>query len=165
MYLTVGDKHLRELESLILRIASPKGNLQQGKFIKSDNLEKQFLKDMKLVQKEEINDMFDYAEQEKPVINKSVSRKGRKPVLAEYIKKRMHLRFRYKGKLYIAHVRTDGTITFAAESFRAKKLQGKVFTSPSLAACAVTKKPMNGWDTWKYERAPGDWVKLDQLRK
>jgi type I site-specific restriction endonuclease len=23
----------------------------------------------------------------------------------------------------------------------------------------------NGWDFWKYEQAPGDWVELDNLRK
>src|SRR3989338_8633315 len=30
VYLTVGDDHLKELESLVLRIASPKGNKQIG---------------------------------------------------------------------------------------------------------------------------------------
>lgn len=44
-------------------------------------------------------------------------------------------------------------------------LQGKIFTSPSIAARAVTKREMNGWVTWQYERAPGDWVILDELRK
>lgn len=32
VYLTQGDEHLKELESLVLRIASPKGNKQMGKF-------------------------------------------------------------------------------------------------------------------------------------
>lgn len=31
VYLTIGDSHLRELESLILRIVKPKGNKQKGK--------------------------------------------------------------------------------------------------------------------------------------
>lgn len=30
---------------------------------------------------------------------------------------------------------------------------------------AVTKREMNGWQTWTYERAPGDWVLLKELRK
>src|SRR5438094_371188 len=31
VYLTIGDSHLRELESLVLRITMPKGNKQKGK--------------------------------------------------------------------------------------------------------------------------------------
>ena len=38
VYLTQGDEHLKELESLILRIASPKGNRVAGKFISSKDL-------------------------------------------------------------------------------------------------------------------------------
>jgi len=30
---------------------------------------------------------------------------------------------------------------------------------------AITGRAMNGWTCWTYERAPGDWVKLDELRK
>ena len=36
MYLTIGDSHLKELESLILRTVKPTGNSQTGKFIKSE---------------------------------------------------------------------------------------------------------------------------------
>ncbi len=32
VYVTIGDSHLRELESLILRIVKPPGNKQKGKF-------------------------------------------------------------------------------------------------------------------------------------
>src|SRR5438094_8322055 len=38
VYLTIGDSHLKELESLILRTVKPSGNHQSGKFIKSENL-------------------------------------------------------------------------------------------------------------------------------
>ena len=41
----------------------------------------------------------------------------------------------------------------------------KVFNSPSVAAMAITKRAMNGWKVWCFERAPGDWVLLDELRK
>jgi hypothetical protein len=86
-------------------------------------------------------------------------------VLAQYLDKRIHIRFRYKGKLYIAHVRKDGWITFAAESAEAKRLQGKEFKSPSSAASAITGRARNGWKCWKYERSPGEWVLLEELRK
>lgn len=91
--------------------------------------------------------------------------KGKSPTLAPFINKRFHIRLRYKGKLYIAHVRKNGSISFAAESAEAKKLEGKVYNSPSLATKAIAGRAMNGWTAWTYERAPGDWVVLDELRK
>jgi type I restriction enzyme R subunit len=41
------------------------------------------------------------------------------------------------------------------------------FNSPSLAGRAAIggKRAVNGWLFWSYERAPGDWVRLDELRK
>jgi len=60
-----------------------------------------------------------------------------------------------KGQTILATVRRDGTV----------RLSGKLFTSPSLAGSAACKAPTcNGWRFWQYERAPGDWVKLDELR-
>ncbi len=44
-YLTIGDSHLRELESLILRIVKPPGNKQKGKFAKSEDLRRRFKRD------------------------------------------------------------------------------------------------------------------------
>ena len=169
VYLTLGDQHLRELESLILRIASPKGNRQHGKFLRSESLGKRFKNDINKFVKEEIDNIFseDYriSKTKSKVIKTGKPLEGRKPVLGLYIKRRVHIRFRYKGKLYIAHVRRDGTISFAKESYNSSKLQGKSFTSPSLAAAAVTDRAMNGWKTWTYERSPGEWVLLDELRK
>ena len=46
VYLTIGDTHLRELESLVLRIAKPTGNKQKGKFAKSENLRRRFNRDI-----------------------------------------------------------------------------------------------------------------------
>jgi len=42
VYLTQGDEHLKELESLVLRIASPKGNRVAGKFMGSSDLMRVF---------------------------------------------------------------------------------------------------------------------------
>jgi len=78
------------------------------------------------------------------------------PVLAEYVRRTMTLHGRHKGQRLKATVRRNGTIRYA----------GKLFTSPSLAgAAAVKRESCNGWTFWEYERAPGDWVKLDHLRK
>jgi hypothetical protein len=42
MYLTVGDDHIRELESLVLRIVRPSGNRQIGRFARAQNLRRDF---------------------------------------------------------------------------------------------------------------------------
>src|SRR4030095_16570327 len=42
VYLTIGDKHLRELESLILRVVQPPGNRQLAKFSGAQNLNREF---------------------------------------------------------------------------------------------------------------------------
>jgi hypothetical protein len=38
VYLTVGPQHMKEIESLLLRIANPPGNRVRGKFVKCENI-------------------------------------------------------------------------------------------------------------------------------
>ena len=155
VYITIGDHHLRELESLILRTVKPSGNKQKGKFAKSEDLRSRFRRDMRQSFDAEVNGMF---EEPRPVRRKTPAPKadGRAPVLAPYVSKPIPLRAHFKGKIIKAQVRRDGTIRFA----------GKIYNSPSLAAAAACNRPTcNGWDFWIYERAPGDWVPLDTLRK
>jgi hypothetical protein len=54
VYLTRGDEHLKELESLVLRIASPKGNRIMGKFGGSSDLLRIFRKRIVDSQKREL---------------------------------------------------------------------------------------------------------------
>ncbi len=76
--------------------------------------------------------------------------------LVGYFKRRATLRFTYKGHRYSARVGPDGVIRFA----------GKKYNSPSAAAKAIIKRgAADGWRVWKYERAPGDWVPIDELRR
>jgi hypothetical protein len=153
MYLTIGDKHLKELESLILRITKPTGNKVKGKFGKSDNLRRRLAADIKAIQKQELNTIIG-----KIVITGTTrvrARDGRAPTLHTYISGPLKLRARYKGKEYRASVRRNGSI----------RLGGKVYNSPSMAGTAVGLKACDGWYFWKYERAPGDWVLLNELRK
>jgi hypothetical protein len=77
-------------------------------------------------------------------------------VLADYSSRPELLKAVFKGRTIRAHIRKDGAI----------RLDGKVFNSPSVAATAACKRrTCNGWTFWTYERAPGDWVLLDELRK
>jgi hypothetical protein len=156
VYLTVGDEHLAELESLVLRISSPKGNKQRGQFARSQDLRRRFRRQVSQYQKAELNRLFGLTTpKEAEKIKSRIRSDGRIPTLARYVSKRLKIRFDYKGKRYTARVRSDGTINY----------HGEIYTSPSKAATAITKHAMDGWLAWKYQRAPGDWVRLDELRR
>lgn len=90
MYLTLNDSHIKELESLVLRIVRPEGNRQKGKIVK-------------------------------------------------------------------ARVLRNGVVSVG----------GARFNSPSLAALTACpgRRAINGWEFWTYERGPGDWVRLHELRR
>jgi len=153
VYLTIGDSHLKELESLILRIVKPTGNKQKGKFAKSEDIRRRFAKDVRAHQRDELISLLG-----KKIIHEVEVEfsKGTPPVLAKYISRPMALQTRYKGRILKARVRRDGLIRF----------RKKVYSSPSVAGAAACKRrTCNGWTFWKYERAPGDWVKLTELRK
>lgn len=154
LYLTIGDKHLKELESLILRITKPKGNRVKGKLARSENLKRKLTADIKTIQRAQLNGIIGRI----VIVGKTeqdVGAGGRTPVLRTYISGPMKLRAEYKGKTYTGTIRHDGSI----------RVNRNVFTSPSKAGSAVTQNACDGWVFWKYERAPGDWVLLDELRK
>jgi hypothetical protein len=82
--------------------------------------------------------------------------KDKKPVLAKYLTAPTKLRASYKGRMIKAHVKRNGLISFGSKFYR----------SPSLAGAVACKRgSCNGWTFWQYERAPGDWVPLNELRK
>ena len=144
VYLTIGEQHLRELESLILRISQPKGNKQKGKFPKSEDIRRRFARDVKDRLNYEVALLFG----NKPT--KSVSQ-GREAKL-----RRMKLRAWFKGKKLRAQLLKGGRVRFG----------GKVYESLSTAAAkACKRRTCNGWTFWKYLRAPGDWATVDHLRK
>jgi hypothetical protein len=158
VYLTVGDSHMREIETLILHIVkpTPAGNKQKGKFPRAKDMRRQFDHDVKTCQRAEREDML--GRKILPPKRKTTKTliKGRKPVLLKYANDGFRLRAHHKGKRLAASVRRDGRIRF----------NGKLFTSPSLAAVAACKRPTaDGWTFWQYQRAPGDWVLLDEMRK
>jgi hypothetical protein len=152
VYLTIGNKHLRELETLILRVIKPRpeGNSKVGKFARSEDLRARLAKDIRQRNREKLDHIVGRSEETLYAVLP-----GRMPPLLPYVKRLFKLRGRSKGKTFQASVRGDGTI----------RLQGKVYQSPTAAAIAVSKYSVDGWWFWKYERAPGDWVRLDELRK
>lgn len=156
VYLTIGDSHLKELESLILRIVRPTGNKQSGKFVKSDDLRAKYSKDIRVLQRRELSWLIGHGSTLTPGRKREELPEGSQPVLGQYVSRPIPLRARYKGHVLKARARRDGSIRFA----------GKIYRSPSLAGAAACKRrSCNGWTFWTYERAPGDWIPLDELRK
>lgn len=162
LYLIHESDHIKELESLVLRIAAPKGNSVKGRIPHAENMKK--LLDAHIKQKQERDRNSIWSPSRKPAIEKAVRKdvkkrakkgEGRQPSLAPYAGKRFALRVVYKKKPYKASVLADGTIRY----------NGERFTSPSLAAVAVTNRPMNGWGFWRFKDTSGEWVKLDALRQ
>ncbi len=156
VYLTISHKHLRELESLLLRVVKPKpkGNEQKGKFAHSENLLRRFKREVRSLQRLELDDMIGRERLRRAARENADSETGA-PVLGRYINGPLRLRARLKGKNFRARVRRDGSIRF----------RGKIYHSPSQAGHAATKRSCNGWWFWKFERAPGDWVRLRELRR
>jgi hypothetical protein len=78
--------------------------------------------------------------------------------------RRFHIRMTYKDKLFIAHVRRNGAISFARESADWSRLRGKLYLSPSAAAADAVGRAMNGCHNWKFRTKDGEWVRLAELR-
>jgi len=155
VYLAIEDNHLKELESLVLRIVKPSGNVQKGHFRKATDLKRRFRRDISNSLKVELNSLFVGGGRERLEKPTRKSGDGKTPVLVGMFDRMTKLRAELKGKTYKALVRKNGSIRF----------KGKIYNSPSMAAHRITKRAMNGWTFWDYERAPGEWIKLDELRK
>ncbi len=157
VYLTIGDSHLKELESLLLRIVRPTGNSQRGKFAKAQDLKRRLARNLKEYYKREVDIILDRrgGDLDEEAERLAAAGDGNHRPLAGLVDKRYKLRARFKGKWFHARVRRNGQISHA----------GRRYDSPSRAATAVRKKPTNGWWFWTYERAPGDWVRLRELRR
>ena len=165
VYLTLESGFMKELESLVLRIAEPKGNKQGGNFVKAQDLRKMF--DQRIDDKARSDREAGYTlhrpKPRKVAVEKSarkgkgVKKSSRVVVLAKYPGRPKSMHKVFKGKKYTAQVRRDGTI-------KVRGIAGR-FNSPSLAAMAIAKRPMNGWSFWTYQQAPGKWSSLDALRQ
>jgi Restriction Enzyme Adenine Methylase Associated len=155
VYLTIGDRTLRELEALLLRIVKPKGNSQKGKFAKSEDLKRRFGRDMREYYRGEVSSLLGRPIKASKAKIKPIP-KGKIGNTVKVLRGRaLRLRRVYKGKLYKARLRADGKVT----------LNRVVYPSPSAAGKAVCGHALNGWQFWNCERAPGDWVKLAKLRR
>ena len=160
VYLTDDSDHMRELESLLLRIANPPGNQIVGRLGKSGDLHDDFERRAQELEATRLSRLLGTGRGSKghKVSKGPKSSKGAAPASrgsATGGKVFVLLRRTYKGKAFKAYLRADGTV----------KLGHKVYSSPSGAACAVVGRTANGWTFWKRLDESRNWVPLDSLRK
>ena len=175
LYLVRSEKHLHDLESLAIRIAYPKGNKTRGKFGGAPDLRKTLKRKMTQRAKAEIARVFraispdsrpPKAPKAKPKPKSRAKPKAKKPKFIgkaaatpplKGLLSNKRLRRLYKGQMQRAWVYPSGLIKL--------KATGEVFSSPSGAARAITKHPIDGWHWWQYRNPKGQWVALDELRR
>jgi hypothetical protein len=157
VYITIESHHIRELESLLLRIAGPKGNSVTGKLTRSQDLKRELRNEAMRRRRDEFDEMMG----KKPKSRVARSRKAlleantSETALGVYVTKSFEIRRTYKGTVYKARVRKNGWIYY----------KGHLYASPSLVGKEITGRAVNGWYFWKYQRSPGEWVALRTLRK
>jgi hypothetical protein len=156
LYIIRKEDHIKEIESLVLRIAYPKGNKVRGKLKQSKDLRpllKRMLKDEWIKQ---LGGIIGGRSIPAGRIKRIKGKKIDKRPLQNYFSQGKVIYANYRGKEYKAWVYRNGKIKF----------NGKFFESPSVAGIAVTKKKtINGWRFWKYKNKDGELVYIDQLRK
>lgn len=142
VYITSNDEHLKDLESLLLRVTKkPNGNKQNGKFQDAINRKPDLLREDRARYAEKRRE--DFAIQAKPkLVEKATVR---------FIKRSgpFALRGFHKGEEIKALLKKDYTVKIG-------KLE---FSSPSAAASHVTGHPTNGRWFWRI-KVQDDWVRL-----
>ncbi|MBL8515934.1 MAG: DUF2924 domain-containing protein [Betaproteobacteria bacterium] len=152
LYLVRDAEYIGEMESLLVRIANPKGNrvIPRGKSV--GPLVRVLKESIKRRQKEELDGLFANRIRQARTLRSTSHPEHLKGLVSRKTK----LFRTYKGKEIHAVLSPDGFITY----------KGKDYTSPSGAARAVVgqHRAINGWDFWYIKDAAGDWVKLSALR-
>jgi hypothetical protein len=160
LYLIHNVEHLHELESLLIRIAEPRGNVKLGGFKRPQNLIRALKKSMEERNRLQVREILAgrkrHTRASARIKKRSVKRPGMRgtPPLRGLLAVDAQLKCTYKEREYTAKVDSEGMI----------HIDNKVYNSPSLAGAHVTRRQTNGWTFWSYLNQQGQWVKIDQLR-
>jgi Restriction Enzyme Adenine Methylase Associated len=154
IYLTIKDQHLREIEALLLRIASPFGAKQRGRLAQSKDMRRSITKAIKQKQNREVSDLFIKLGAARAAV-RTAEGPSRDSDLIRLNLLGVRLRGIHKGKIHKARIRRDGRIRY----------NGSTYPSLSLAGKAAAKRSINGWWFWKVERGKGEWVRLTRVRR
>ncbi len=160
LYLVRKVDHIKEIESLLLRIANPAGNKRGGRLRKATNLERRLRRMMEQSQRAELDEIF-VKRPGKQVKIKPAARPRRAKTVAGPNASRplkgivggKRIYGTCKGREFKAVVYRNGRIKF----------DGQFYDSPSAAAVAACQRPTNGWTFWRV-RKNGELVKLSDLR-
>ncbi len=155
------EEHIKELESLIVHVAKPKGNGHSGKFKDAENMLPELNRTVDELYFEHKYKMFPQGTKTKKkqttVTAKRTNVKAERP-LKGLLNKYQRIYCTYNGKDHRAKVLPNGVVELIPSKKR--------FDSPSMAGIAVIKKKtINGWKLWKYKDKNGKLVYIDQLRK
>jgi hypothetical protein len=149
MYLTASDAHMRELEALLIRIANPPGNRVSGRLAGARDLKRELKRWMQWRVREEERKTF------RPRRERRDANSTDRPLRKSFMRATT-LRGIYKGKAYRARLLTNGAIVYQKTRYD---------TPTDAVRAAIRTRKLNGWWFWKYERAPGDWVRLRNVRE
>ena len=153
VYLTRHDDHMKELESLLLRIVAPEGNKVSGKFRGSTDLRRDFARHMR---------ERDADNRAMLLGGKAVQRRQKKRAkqgrgtrsLNGVLGRRMALKGWRNGWEYSAALLKNGTISY----------DGERYDTPTAAARAAIGRG-NGWAFWHFKDRNQEWIPLRSLRK
>lgn len=153
LYLVRRAAHISEIESLLVRIANPKGNRAVPRGTAGSALRQKLRSMVKQKQREELDEML-------PGTARRAERAGKRPAkhrkLQGLVSRSTPLYKTYKGKEYRATLTSSGVI----------KIGEKRFTTPSGAAKAIVRRPtVNGWRFWYIKDLDGDWVRLSEYKR
>jgi len=159
VYLTTRDEHIKELESLLLRIMSPKGNIQGGRFQASENLNPVMNKRIREFDAERRRGLVPAGRSgrsQNAASDKRGTRGTRGTATSDSIVPRNKtLRAWHRDWQYRAVLHPSGRVTY----------DGTKYDSPSAAARAVVGTRRNGWRFWHYRDSSGEWVPISDLRR
>lgn len=155
LYLVRREEHIHEMESLLVRIANPKGNRVVPRGNSTGALVKTLKRLIRQRQMDELDALF--GSRKKWAKPRSKKHGNHADSLVGLVAKRAMLYRQYKGRDYTAWLSPKGVIKF----------KGKTYSSPTGAARAVigANRAVSGWVFWYIRDADGNWVRLEDYRE
>lgn len=150
VFLTSHDEHMKELESLLLRIVHPVGNKQKGRFANALNFNATLNKLVKATDTSHRESLIGGRQRSRKALGRG--KRGGKS-LQGLVRRSKALRGIHGDWQYQAKLLRSGEIQFGRSRF----------DSPTAAASAAIGKRCNGWKFWTYRDARGDWVPIGEL--
>ncbi len=153
VYLTIHDDHIKELESLMLRVVKPRGNRQSGKLMASKSLRRDLNNAIKAHDADKRARLLG-GQHTRRRIRAKAAKDTRKNILFGVFDRGIQLRGWHKDWEYRAQLRKDGRIRY----------DGEIYDTPSGAGKAARGIQTNGWSFWHFRRG-NEWAPLRILKR